>query len=149
MIFAAIVVVVVVWAAMHRGSSPSDGALTNVMGAPPAAAGASAGATRGWPPVNPDEESTPVDFTLSWAGRLKGFHDLADLQRLAGSRGAITEMTGTAVGYHWDSAAAPPGGGYMLAIVNRDGAIGVTILTDRGVRVTVNNRGEFLCDACQ
>jgi hypothetical protein len=105
-----------------------------------------------WPPADPADYTTKIDFTLAWAKKLQGFKTLADLQRAAGSKGTISErkLSGEhpSVSFHWRS--QPKNGriGYMLARVYSDGGIGVGILTDETFDVVVNNFGAFICDKC-
>ena len=103
-----------------------------------------------WPPTDPQEYDTKVDFTEKWAKRLMGFKTLADLQKSAGTKGTISEVPKTTTGpygFHWRSKTQGRVG-YMLATVYPDGGIGVGIETDDGLSITVNNFGAFMCDRC-
>lgn len=42
-----------------------------------------------WPPEDPNDYTTTVDFTEEWAKSLYGFQTLADLQEAAGSKGGF------------------------------------------------------------
>lgn len=105
-----------------------------------------------WPPIDPKQYVTKVDFTESWAKRLDGFQTLQDLQRSAGTKGTISawalDNPKPHVSYHWRS--QPKNGriGYMLATVYKDGGIGVGIMTDEHIEVVANNFGAFVCDRC-
>lgn len=106
-----------------------------------------------WPPVDPNEERTQVEFSAAWAKRLRGFHTLADIQAAAGTKGAITERdkgTGSQfASYHWMS--VPKNGrpgGFMLAREYADGSIGVGILSNDAGQIVVNSAGAFVCDRC-
>ena len=101
-----------------------------------------------WPPADPQDRSTEVNFTFAWAKRLTGFKTLGDLQRAAKAKGEITEQglddPEPFVRYNWRS--EPPVGnevGYMLATVGRDGQISVSILTTDKRKVILNNSGAF------
>lgn len=105
-----------------------------------------------WPPQDPGQYVTKVDFTLAWAKKLKGFKTLADLQRVAGSKGMISEHKLDAdhpsVAFHWRSEPNGSRVGYMLATVYQDGGIGVSVLTGENATVIVNNFGAFICEKC-
>lgn len=105
-----------------------------------------------WPPQDPGQYVTKVDFTLAWAKKLKGLKTLADLQRVAGSKGTISErkLDGDhpSVSFHWRSEPSGSRVGYMLATVYEDGGIGVSVLTDENASVIVNNFGAFICEKC-
>jgi hypothetical protein len=101
-----------------------------------------------WPPTDPKEYTTEVDFTLAWAKRLKGFRTLEQLQRAAKAKGTISDQhldgDNPQVTFHWRS--EPPrrdNVGYMLANVSRDGSIGVDILTTDNHEVIINTEGFF------
>jgi hypothetical protein len=44
-----------------------------------------------WNPVDPNQYETAVNFSVTWARRLRGFHGLEDVQRAAKAKGKITE----------------------------------------------------------
>jgi hypothetical protein len=73
------------------------------------------------PPADPGQYVTKVEFTVAWARRLVGFHTLADLQRLAGSKGTISdrhlEGSDPNVSFQWRSQPSNGRVGYMKAIV--------------------------------
>jgi hypothetical protein len=107
-----------------------------------------------WPPNDPAQYVTKTDFTVAWAKRLHGLQSLAQLQRAAGSKGTISarELDGDdpTVTFHWRS--EPPNSGrigYMVANVRPNGSVGVSVLTDEGVNVTVNTYGALICDKCK
>jgi hypothetical protein len=105
-----------------------------------------------WPPDDPGQYVTKVDFTVEWAKKLSGFKTLADLQRAAGTKGMISERhldnEHPSVSYHWRSEPNAARIGYMLATVYQDGGVGVSILTDEDIEIVVNNFGAFICDKC-
>ena len=105
-----------------------------------------------WPPEDPKEYITKVDFTVSWAKRLKGFKTLDDLQSAAGTKGTISERKLNdrlpSVSYHWRSEPTNGRVGYMLATLYQDRGIGVSILTDENIEIVLNNFGAFICDRC-
>jgi hypothetical protein len=113
---------------------------------------AQAGDMNNWPPIDPKQYVTKVDFTENWAKRLDGFQTLQDLQRAAGTRGTISDWAlddpKPHVAYHWRS--EPKNGriGYMLATVYKDGGIGVGVMTDEHIEIVLNNFGSFICDKC-
>jgi len=107
-----------------------------------------------WPPPDPNKYVTTIPFTIKWAKSLRGFHTLTDLQRAAGSGGAISERSlrgpDPTVSYHWRS--EPPNNGdvgYMLATVRPDGRIAVSVSTLDDVEIVLNNEGAFVCDKCK
>jgi hypothetical protein len=73
---------------------------------------------------------------------------LADLQRVADSKGTISErkLDGEhpSVSFHWRSQPKNGRTGYMLARVYSDGGIGVGILTDGNIDLVINNFGAFI-----
>ena len=104
-----------------------------------------------WPPADPGDYNTKTDFTVAWAKKLRGFQTLADLQRIAGSKGVISDRKHErdadhpSVSFHWRSM---PNVGYMVATVYQDGGIGVGVMTVDDVSIVVNNFGAFVCDKC-
>lgn len=101
-----------------------------------------------WPPVDPGQYITEVNFTLAWAKRLREFKSLADLQRAANAKGTISQRSlegdDPYVSFHWRS--QPPDGpevGYMLATVRPDGKISANIVTTDKHAVVVSNTGSF------
>lgn len=113
---------------------------------------ARAGDAINWPPVDPKQYVTKVDFTEGWAKRLDGFQTLQDLQHAAGTNGTISEWAlddpKPHVSYHWRSQPKNGRVGYMLASVYKDGGIGVGIVTDERIEIIVNNFGAFMCIRC-
>jgi hypothetical protein len=106
-----------------------------------------------WPPIDPDEEITKVEFTSALAKRLAGFHTIEDLQKALGSKGKITERGKDpgrpAASYHWMS--QPRGGrlgGFVMATESADGSIGVGFLSNDVGQIVINNNGSFICDKC-
>ncbi|MBX6316164.1 MAG: hypothetical protein IRY99_25125 [Isosphaeraceae bacterium] len=107
-----------------------------------------------WPPVDPGEYTTKTDFSMAWAKRLRGFQSLADLQRAAGSKGAISERSLDGpephVTYHWRSEPTRKGGvGYMIATVRPDGRANVDVITTDSEEVILDNRGTFISEPLQ
>ncbi len=96
-----------------------------------------------------DLEQSPVAFTVSFAKRLRGFHSFEDLQRAARAPGKITGDGGPGTTIHWISTSGDTS--YMLAEKNEAGVIGVSILTEGDVSITINTAGAWACepqDAC-
>jgi hypothetical protein len=101
-----------------------------------------------WPPSDPKEYTTEVNFTLAWAKRLREFKSLADLQRAAKAKGTISQRSlegdDPYVSFHWRSQPFDgPDVGYMLATVRPDGKISASILTTDKHQVVVSNTGIF------
>jgi hypothetical protein len=101
-----------------------------------------------WPPSDPKEYTTEVNFTLAWAKRLREFKSLADLQRAAKAKGTISQRSlegdDPYVSFHWRSKPLDgPEVGYMLATVRPDGKISANILTTDKHAVVVSNTGVF------
>ena len=101
-----------------------------------------------WPPDDPHEYSTEVNFSLSWAKRLQGFKTLVDLQRAAKAKGTIShrslEGDDPCVSFHWRSEPPKvPDVGYMLATVRPNGKINVSVLTTDKHEVIADNSGRF------
>lgn len=104
-----------------------------------------------WPPDDPQEGVTSVDFTIEWAISLSGFMTLEDIQRAAGSRGRISERPRTPDGsytFHWRSQPENGRVGYAVFRLYEDGGIGGSVLTDEGAQIIVNNFGALICDKC-
>jgi hypothetical protein len=107
-----------------------------------------------WPPADPDEQVTRTPFSVEWAKALRGFKTLADLQKAAGTKGHISERVlddpdHPSVSFHWRSQPTDQGrAGWMLATVYADGGIGVGVITNDDLDVTVNNFGAFICEKC-
>lgn len=101
-----------------------------------------------WPPADPKEYRTEINFTLAWAKRLREFKSLVDLQRAAKAKGTIRQRSlegdDPFVSFHWRSEPLDgPGVGYMLATVRPDGRITANILTTDKHSVVISNRGIF------
>ncbi len=104
-----------------------------------------------WDLADPDEERTTVPFTLAFAKKLRTARTLEDVQRLAGSKGKITERAAPdQVGFHWISDSGSTFPGYMLLEYHRDGNFGLSLLpVDVQGDVIVNSYGAFSCDKCK
>jgi hypothetical protein len=103
-------------------------------------------------PSKQEPENSPIHFDLAFAEKIKGFHTLEEVQKLAGSVGAI-ENLGKTTKYHWwgDNGFGNPGGGHqyengMEAVVNpRKQPLGTieVYVTDGSQLIQINNRGDF------
>lgn len=101
-----------------------------------------------WPPDDPQEYSTEVNFSLAWAKQLRGFKTLAELQKAAKAKGHISDrsLAGDDPNVSFDWRSEPPnvaGVGYMLAILRPDGRITANVLTTDKHVVIVSNTGVF------
>src|ERR1700728_2987530 len=72
-----------------------------------------------WPPVDPDQEMTKIEFTAAWAQKLRALQSLAELQKAAGAKGKITARDkgqgNQFAAYQWISKPPNGRGGYMIA----------------------------------
>jgi hypothetical protein len=106
-----------------------------------------------WPPVDPDQETTTVEFSAAWAQKLRGFQSLSELQRAAGSQGKITERDkgqgNQFAVFQWISKPPNGRGGYMIAHEYSDGSIGLGVMTSDVGEIIINTFGAFMCDKCK
>lgn len=115
--------------------------------------GAAAQATP-WPPRDPNEHDTTVDFSEAWALRLQqSFRTLGDIQRAAGAKGKIMERSlsgrDPSVSFHWRSV-TPDGmrGSFMLVQVYRSGKLEVSISTEERALIDFDSNGNVSCWRC-
>lgn len=139
-----------VWAGSHSTVEQTHPASISAT-APVITGAAGKPAPNAWNPVDPDQEHTKVVFTLAFAKKLRSARTLTDVQRMAGSRGKITERSETdRVGYHWISDPDKALPGFMLVEAFRDGGLGISISpSDVSGVVILNNFGNFDCDQCE
>jgi len=94
--------------------------------------------------VRSNERESPVNFTLQFAQKLRGFHSIQDLRSAAKSAGK-SSPDGDGTSYHWVGLGGPSTS-YMLATERPGRPIAVSILTDDGVEIIQNSAGLFVCE---
>lgn len=106
-----------------------------------------------WPPSDPDQPTSPIDFTKDWAKTIQDIRTFSDLQSAAGAKGKFVQSQLDAeppyVVFEWIGSATQGRAGRVRVNLFANDDFGVTILpSDGDEAIVLNNSGAFVCRQC-